>query len=164
MIPPIKKILYATDLSKNSIYAFYYAVDMAKRYDARMVVLNVIEPISVRAYGSQTDKLQAGQQEAAMEVVRVRLQKFCEKMEQKNSLPCLGLIDKILVKVGDPASEILKTSKEEGSDLLILGDHSKGFLAEALLGSVSRAVLDRAKKPVTVIPLPAEDTVAWDEI
>jgi len=30
MIPEIKKILYATDLSKNSSYAFLYAADMAK--------------------------------------------------------------------------------------------------------------------------------------
>ena len=30
MIPQIKRILYATDLTKNSAYAFFYAVDMAK--------------------------------------------------------------------------------------------------------------------------------------
>ena len=45
MIPKIKKILYATDLSKNSEYAFYYAVDMAKRHDAEIVFLHAIEPI-----------------------------------------------------------------------------------------------------------------------
>ena len=45
MIPQIKKILYATDLSKNSHYAFFYAVDMAKRYNATIVILHSIEPI-----------------------------------------------------------------------------------------------------------------------
>ena len=44
MIPEIKKILYATDLSKNSAYAFLYAVDMAKRHNARIVILHSIEP------------------------------------------------------------------------------------------------------------------------
>jgi len=43
MIPEIKKILYATDLSKNSSYAFLYAVDMAKRHNARIVILHSIE-------------------------------------------------------------------------------------------------------------------------
>ena len=46
MIPQIKKILYATDLSKNSEYAFYYAVDMAKKHDAEIIILHAIEPIS----------------------------------------------------------------------------------------------------------------------
>ena len=45
MIPQIKKILYATDLSKNSVYAFRYAVEMAEKYDAEIIILHVIEPI-----------------------------------------------------------------------------------------------------------------------
>ena len=45
MIPQIKKILYATDLSKNAAYAFFYAVDMAKKYNASIVILHVVEPI-----------------------------------------------------------------------------------------------------------------------
>ena len=45
MIPEIKRILYATDLTKNSAYAFFYAVDMAKRYNARIVILHSIERI-----------------------------------------------------------------------------------------------------------------------
>jgi nucleotide-binding universal stress UspA family protein len=45
MIPQIKKILYATDLSKNSAYAYRYTVDLAQRHDAGIVILHVIEPI-----------------------------------------------------------------------------------------------------------------------
>jgi len=45
MIPQINKILYATDLSKNSNYAFFYAVDMAKRHNARIVILHSIERV-----------------------------------------------------------------------------------------------------------------------
>jgi nucleotide-binding universal stress UspA family protein len=45
MIPQIKKILYATDLSKNSSYAFLYATDLARRHDARITILHAIEPI-----------------------------------------------------------------------------------------------------------------------
>ena len=45
MIPEIKKILYATDLTKNSTYAFFYAVDMARRYNASIVILHSIEHV-----------------------------------------------------------------------------------------------------------------------
>jgi nucleotide-binding universal stress UspA family protein len=45
MVPQIKKILYATDLSKNSAYAFFYAVDMAKKHNARIVISHTVEPV-----------------------------------------------------------------------------------------------------------------------
>ena len=50
MIPQIKKILYATDLSKNSSYAFLYAIDMAKRHNTSIIILHVVEPIRPYLY------------------------------------------------------------------------------------------------------------------
>jgi len=164
MIPPIKKILYATDLSKNSIYAFYYAVDMARKYGAEIFIVNIIEPLPTMAYRSQTEKIQLDQYKASMEVIGNRIRMFCEKVGQRKGVSCTDLVAKILVRVGDPVDEILKAVREEGCDLIVLGDHSKGLLAQTLLGSVSRAVLDRARKPVYLIPLPPDDTFAWDEI
>ena len=164
MIPKIKKILYATDLSKNSEYAFYYAVDMAKCRDAEIVILHAVEPISSRAFGTHTDKVYHDQQETSIEVIRNRLQKFCEKVEEKNSLACVHLVAKIVVEVGYPAEEILKAADEEGCDLIVLGSHGKGFLQHAFLGSVSRSVLERTRKPVFIIPLPSETTSIWEEM
>jgi len=165
MVPQIKRILYSTDLSKNSAYAFYYTVDMAKKHDAEIIILHTIEPISARAFGTLTDKVKHDQQEVSIEVIRNRLQKFCEKVEEKSSLACVTLVTKILVQVGYPVEEILKAADEEGCDLIVLGSHGKGFLRQTFLGSVSRSVLDRARKPVFVIPLPSEKTnMDWDKI
>ncbi len=44
MIPNIQKILYATDLSPNSVHAFSYAVNSAIKHDAGIVILHVFEP------------------------------------------------------------------------------------------------------------------------
>ncbi len=46
MIPEIKKILFATDLSKHSAYAFFYAIHMAKRDEAKIVIMHAVEPIA----------------------------------------------------------------------------------------------------------------------
>ncbi len=43
MTPKIKKILYATDLSSNSDYAFRYAVNSAEKHDADVIILYVVE-------------------------------------------------------------------------------------------------------------------------
>ena len=164
MIPQIKKILYATDLSKNSAYAFYFAVDMAKKHDAKIIFLHAIEPIPASAYLTYTDKLERGERKESLEVIRNRLQKFCEKVEEKNSLACVNLVAKIVVEVGYPAEEILKAADEEGCDLIVLGSHGKGFLRQTFLGSVSGSVLARARKPVFIIPLPSEKISIWGEM
>ena len=45
MIPKINKILYATDLSENSAYAFRYAINSAIAHDAQIVILHVLNLI-----------------------------------------------------------------------------------------------------------------------
>jgi len=43
MVPEIRKILYATDLSRNARYAFRYAASLANRYGAGITVLTVLK-------------------------------------------------------------------------------------------------------------------------
>ena len=133
MIPQVKKILYTTDLSKNSVYAFYHAVDMAKKYDAKICMLHVIETIPASAYGTRTDKLYQDQREAAEAVIRNRIRNFCDRVDQKKNLACMERIAKILVENGDPAQEILKAAEQEGCNLMVLGRHGKGFLEQTFL-------------------------------
>jgi nucleotide-binding universal stress UspA family protein len=164
MIPQIKKILYATDLSKNSVYAYRYAMDMAEKYDSEIVILHVIEPIppQVKHYVSiyvneakWEEKIKI-EQEMAIDQIKKRLQEFCKRETQDNPR-CLLLVSKILVQPGHPVEEILKAADEEACEVIILGTHGKGFLKQTFLGSVARSVLDRARKPVFIIPLPHDD-------
>jgi nucleotide-binding universal stress UspA family protein len=167
MVTEIKKILYATDLSKNSSYAFLYATDMAKRHSATIIILHTIEPIPPYAevYTGITEVMKRKQQEETVEEIKKHLQDFCKKAETQIGPPCVELISKILVRVGYPPVEILNTADEEGCDAIVLGTHGKGFLAHTFLGSVSSSVLHRTRKPVFIIPLPSEKTsIDWDGI
>jgi nucleotide-binding universal stress UspA family protein len=160
MIPQIKKILYATDLSKNSAYAFYYAVDIAQKRNAKIVILHIIEPVSplIRGYIGE-DKIVSIQHqnvEEATKEIHQRLKDFCKAVEDKMG-PCLELVSDILVRLGHPVNEILGVADKEGCDLIVLGSHGKGFLEHTFLGSASRMVLDRTRKPVFIIPLPSEE-------
>jgi nucleotide-binding universal stress UspA family protein len=167
MIPQIKNILYATDLSKNSSYAFLYAIVMAKKHDARIVILHAIEPIPAYAevYGTITDEFKKKQHEEIIESMKKHLQGFCKNAEAQIGPPCVELVSKILVPVGYPPNEILSAADKERCDAIVLGTHGKGFLAHTFLGSVSSAVLHRTRKPVFIIPLPSEKTtIDWDGI
>ena len=92
MIPQIKKILYATDLSKNSSYAFLFATDMAKRHDARIVILHAIKPIPayVEVYGAMTDEFEKKKHDEIIELMKKHLQEFCEKQRLKLALLALN--------------------------------------------------------------------------
>ncbi len=87
MIPQIRKILYATDLSKNSAYAFLYAVDMAQRHDAKIVILHAIEPLPsiVRFYGSLEEETRYYEHEKTVDtdLIKKRIQDFCQKVDKQ---------------------------------------------------------------------------------
>ena len=167
MIPQIKKILYATDLSKNSSYAFLYATDLARKHDATIVIIHAIEPIPAYAdvYTGITDEIRQKQREETVNEIKKHLQEFCEKAETQIGSPCVELVSKILVARGHVPEVILNTADDEGCDMIVLGTHGKGFLAHTFLGSVSSAVLHRTRKPVFIVPLPSEKTTMdWDGI
>jgi nucleotide-binding universal stress UspA family protein len=172
MIPQINKILYATDLSKNSSYAFFYAVDMAKRHNARIVILHSIEPVQhiysegMSIYGEMMlDRAKKQEREMDLEKMKKGLEEFCKRTETQIGAPCVELVSKILVPLGHPVEEILKAADDEGCDLIVLGTHGKGFLRHTFLGSVAEDVLERTRKPVFIIPLPSEKTnIDWDRI
>ena len=170
MIPEIKKVLYATDLSKNSSYAFFYAVDMAKRHGAKVIILHSVEPGRHISYaGARVEGMlaRAKEEEQATdrEIIKKDLQEFCKRIENQIGSPCVELVSKILVPLGHPVEEILKTADEEGCDVIVLGTHGKGFLKQTFLGSVAGSVLERTRKPIFIIPLPSENAnIDWDKI
>jgi len=169
MIPQIKKILYATDLSKNSAYAFYYAIDLAQRRDAKIIILHVVEalrPMGRRFHRTQQEELRfEAEKQADLELIKKRLEDICQRVDKQIGTSCVQLVSNILVREGLPLEEILRAGEEEQCDLFILGTHGKGFLKQTFLGSVSRMVLDRTRKPVLIIPLPSEETkIDWDEV
>jgi len=134
MIPEIKKILYATDLSKNSNYAFFYAVDMAKRHDARIVILHSVERVryiySEGASGRVEEILERAKKQELiedLEEMKKGLQDFCKRAENHVGEPCAELVSKILVPLGHPVEEILKAADEEGATRSSLELMEKGF-------------------------------------
>ena len=51
---------------------------------------------------------------------------------------------------GDPAQQILDLARLRGAELVVVGSRGRGAVAEALLGSVSHAIVHGADRPVLV--------------
>jgi len=157
MIPEIKKILFPTDLSKNSAYAFYYAVHMARRDEAKIVILHAVEPIPrmLVSFEDFEHKVAKDRWEDTVKKFKERIQDISVKVDARMGISSVDLISNILIRLGHPVEEILKVADEEGCDVIVLGTHSKGFLEQTFLGSVSSSVLLRTRKPVFIVPLPS---------
>lgn len=164
MIPEIRKILYTTDLSENARYAFAYAASLAHRYGAGITILYVLEDLApsrdmlvINIIGEKKwEELRDSNKQAVMETIKARLEKFCEDVSQE--LPeCPFITDEIVVKIGNPVDEILNQADKTGCDILVMGAHGHGVLSDAMMGSTSRRVLRRCKKPVLVVRLPEGD-------
>ena len=165
MIPKIQKILYATDLSENSAYAFRYAINSAKRHDADIIILHVLEKLPPTARALVDTQLGDEKRKeildekitSTMDRIRKRLQIFCDR-ELKDDPECVDKVVSIEVCEGYPAEEILNKADELGCDVIIMGTHGKGTISHTFLGSVAKRVLRRVRKPVFIIPLPTGET------
>ena len=169
----VKKILYATDLSENARYAFAYAVSLADLYKASITFIHVLPEVpelldkGVIGYISEDrwKEIKSQNVEEAKEAIigkrrdhlaiRDVLHQFSENVKENQEGD--GFVtDDIIVVRGNPVEEILKYSEETKCDLVVMGTHGQGTLADAMMGSTARRVLRRSEKPVLVVRLPAE--------
>jgi len=165
MIPEIRKILYATDLSPNSAYAFRYAINSAKKNGAKIIILHVLEQLSPGTRAMVNAYIDQEEQRAILEKnvtftknrMRKRLKTFCDR-ELKGDPECTDRVEFIEVCEGFPADEILRKVDEFNCDAIVMGTHGKGMINHTFLGSTTKRVLRRVRKPVFIIPLPEGET------
>lgn len=175
MIPKvkIKRILYTTDLSENARYAFAYALSLADVYDAELVILHVLSEVpdmDEKVIGYISSEQWEGIKKRNLQEVRESLVgkkrdnvAIREVLDQfyENAVETFGntstKTDEILVVRGIPAEEIIKQSKTRNCDLIIMGSHGHGTLADAMMGSTSRRVVRRSGIPVLIVRLPDEE-------
>jgi len=161
MLPSIKNILYATDLSKNSAFAFRYAMTLANALDAKITILYILPkvdsamevPIITQMGEDRYYQLREEKSREVIEGIKTKLHDFSQK-ELKGFQGESDLVSSILVHEGDAVDEILKTTEKLNSDIIILGAHGKGMLSYTFLGSVSEKILRRSTRPVLVVPIP----------
>jgi len=160
-MPDIDHILYATDLSPNSTHALRYANKIARQNKARLTILHVVEAPSPTTYALLSSVIEHAEMKAKrderlqfhIEQIRQRLDLLCEK-ECRYDPELVERVEKIEIREGFPAEEILKEAEASDCDLIVMGTHGKGALEHTFVGSVARRVLRRTSRPVLVVPLP----------
>ena len=138
------RILCPVDFSSQSRAALRYAAAAAAGRGGRLTVLFVDDPLLAAAAAAAHDpRLQA-------RTAIAELGRFVAPTIRAAGLPAARV--RLLVAVGDPAGEIVKTARRARADLIVMGTHGLSGFQKLMLGSVTGRVLKTAPLPVLAVP------------
>ena len=145
----MKRILWPTDLSRNSAAALDYVAFFSRKLGAEVVLLYVAEDMRRfdHIYGDANAEFLRGLQTLEVKNAQERMERIC----QERLAGCLAFVRE--VAIGDPVVEILRIAKEKGVSLIIMATRGsrqdKG--AAQFFGSVTDKVIRTSPVPVLVI-------------
>jgi nucleotide-binding universal stress UspA family protein len=148
IVPPIRTILLATDLTAASTEATERAVELASRLDARLLIVNVLEKRRLSGGGSH-DRVDQARSEREVTLVKV-------VREAREA----GVKAEFLVWEGEPGDSIAAAAEAEHADIVVVGTRGRSGAERLLLGSVSDHVVRHADCPVLVVRKPKHHALA----
>lgn len=134
------RILLAFDGSPSAITAADFAIDMARRYGAELVVLAVARPPD---FGEDVET------EALIERAQLHLRNVTQPV--KSRAEASGLTCRTEVVVGHPSEQIVRYAEGCGAEHIVLGRRGHTLFERFLIGSVARQVIAYADCAVTVV-------------
>ena len=151
----MKKVLIALDYDPTAQKVAEVGFSLAKTMGAEVILMHVIsDPV----YYSSTEfspimgftgTLDTGpMQLVSIDELKIAAQHFLDKSKHH-----LG--DKTIqtqVNEGDFAESILKTAKDLHADIIVMGSHSRRWLENIVMGSVTEEVLHHTSIPLFIIP------------
>lgn len=144
----IRTIMVPVDFSENSMRAVDYAIRLGKRFGSRLILVHVYHfPVELLTDWSAYGTL-AGSGEL-LEALRKEREEQLTALAQEKAGAGLEISTHVLE--GTPFSEIVKLSRDEGADILIMGTRGLTGLKHVLIGSTAEKVVRKAPCPVLVL-------------
>lgn len=134
-----KRILVAIDGSNYAVRAAEHAIELAKRFQAEVDLINVVDFEETRA------EIMQERREDVEETRRATYQPVVDMLTEEN------IQHEVFVFYGNPANTIIDHANDQKYDLLLIGSRGLNMLQEMVLGSVSHKVVKRAECPVLLV-------------
>lgn len=140
-----QNILVPFDLSAPSTRAFKVALDLAKKYHSKIVLLTCLEGDAWhhKYYDSRADSELIKKQSKA---AKKQLEKL-ELLSEKNNV---SVQSKILTSTS-VVKDIVIFAKSRKHDLVVMGSHGRTGFDKLLLGSIANGVSQKIHCPVLLI-------------
>lgn len=139
-------VVVGVDGSEGSKRAAEHAASMARRWDARLLIVTVVRtPEGWWGLGGApptpealTNALIEGQKE------------ILDQIEAHLDLD--GVNYETVQELGDPVNRVLAVCEEQSADVLVIGRRGAGLVERVVLGSVADRLAHLATCPVMIIP------------
>jgi nucleotide-binding universal stress UspA family protein len=139
----MKKIIVPIDFSEHSEFALKVAAKFAKRNDAEMLALHMLEMSDVLL--TTDDQEQHQKVVFFLKLAEQRFEEFLKKeyLDGVNVTP--------IVKHFKVFSEVNDVAQEHEADLIVMGSHGASGIKEFFVGSNTEKVVRNAEIPVLVV-------------
>lgn len=148
----LRSILSPVDFSEQSRHAFRWAGALATRFQSRLTVVNVVDPLL-----AEVARLRLGQNLAKAET-EPALREFIATAWPDGTEARVQTAFR--TPIGDPATAILEAAAADGADLIVMGTQGLSGFQKWLLGSTTERVLRRTHVPVLAVPHAKESPAA----
>lgn len=151
---PIGKIMVGYDFSQYAKRAMEYAISLAEKCRAELVVVNIINQKTVDSLHEIADKTFDRAVEKSIEKladdfadreVKDRSEKIDKQVEE---IATSHLSVKKIVRVGVPFQALNRIAEEEEADLLVVGSKGRDNLTGILFGSNAEKLFRHCKVPL----------------
>jgi nucleotide-binding universal stress UspA family protein len=149
-------IVCAVDFSDHSKVALQRAAAWARHFEARLIVVTVVEPLLVNAAAATYDT------DLVRDEVLPELRRFVESSVLAGGAAMTAF--NAMVLVGEPASEIVALAQRESAQLIVLATHGLSGYRRLLLGSTAEKVLRHTVVPVLLAPAPEQTPTNVDTL
>ena len=144
----VKSILVPIDFSDYSKGALKYAVEIAKKFNAKMYLIYVIEPVVYPSDFSMGQVSIPAVDHDSFNRSKDELKKLAE-MEIDSNIEV-----EVIIKSGKPFVEINESASEKDIDLIIIATHGHTGVEHLLFGSTAEKVVRKAPCPVLTLREP----------
>jgi nucleotide-binding universal stress UspA family protein len=148
----LKTILVPSDFSECSEAALRYGLELARRFDARVHVLHVVQDPLTQPWAAE------GFSAPLFEVVQKWQREAKDRLAASIPLADIGRVTVDAI-VAWPYAEILRYATDNNVDLIVMGTHGRSGVSHVLLGSIAEKVVRRAPCPVLTVRHPQREFV-----
>lgn len=145
-----KKILVPVDGSAKASQAVGYAIELASRFEAEILLLHVIRNFALPK--ALLDMITAGEvTESRRELLEDSAEIILSEARQQCTESGISSVFTEYI-VGDPATSIVAYAEQHNVDLIVIGN--RGLASDAphnLLGDVARKLTNIASLPILIV-------------
>nr|MBA3901125.1 universal stress protein [Bacteroidota bacterium] len=140
----MNNILFPTDFSKNAKHALGFALELAKKNNAKILLFNAYQlpynraDMMVSVMGILKEDSEAGLKDTVDQI-------------KQNPLYA-GIEIEVLSRVGDVVSTVTEIVKEKEIDLIVMGTKGESGLLETIIGSNTSSVIKNVNCPILAVP------------